>query len=72
MKKKIKAQVLMRKKSTGFSWHHLEITKKVKSGITFSSITKLDQEQRTIEIGRMLGGNVKTSQAHAKEMLAVE
>ncbi len=49
---------------------HLRIEKKVKGQRTVVEIKELDKEERTMEIARMLSGNVTdASVKHAKEML---
>ena len=48
--------------------HHLRIEKEHGSSTT-SRLIKLDPEQRTQEIARMLGGKTHTAVAHAKELL---
>jgi DNA repair protein RecN (Recombination protein N) len=50
---------------------HLEISKETKGSRTYTSITRLDEENRTKELARMLGGTqiTKTTLDHAKELL---
>ncbi len=48
--------------------HHLRIEKE-HGNATTSRLIKLDPEQRTQEIARMLGGKTHTAVAHAKELL---
>ena len=51
------------------SEHHFTVTKKVNSGRTTVTIDKLNEKEREKEIARMLGGESKTTIAHAKELL---
>ena len=53
---------------------HLFINKMSTNTETYSTIIKLDDEMRTTEIARMLGGSEITdrTRAHAQEMLGVE
>lgn len=53
--------------------HHLFVAKDKQTDMTASSITALDQTQRTQEIARMLGGvNItENTLAHAQEMLVL-
>jgi DNA repair protein RecN (Recombination protein N) len=54
--------------------HHLNVSKSVTNGQTSTAITPLENEARTEEIARMLGGVDITEQtlAHAREMLGVD
>ncbi|MFV0282971.1 MAG: DNA repair protein RecN [Castellaniella sp.] len=51
---------------------HFQVSKATREGRTLSAIEPLDEESRTEEIARMLGGLKMTnaSRAHAREMLA--
>lgn len=51
--------------------HHFHVAKRVEAKQTFTSVTLLKDEEKTLEIARMLGGkkDSKQSVAHAKEML---
>ncbi|OQX62792.1 MAG: DNA repair protein RecN [Desulfococcus sp. 4484_241] len=51
--------------------HHYRIEKHVESGRTTTKITRLDEENRVLEIARMTGGKKITEKtlAHAREML---
>ncbi|MGD8742187.1 MAG: DNA repair protein RecN [Granulosicoccaceae bacterium] len=53
--------------------HHLNVNKQVESGQTRTTLRLLDDEARTEEIARMLGGVKITEQtlAHAREMLGM-
>lgn len=54
-----------------FGDHHYRIEKHVESGRTTTKITRLDEENRVLEIARMTGGKKITEKtlAHAREML---
>lgn len=51
--------------------HHLVVAKKLQGTSTVSSVSAVQDEQRAMEVARMLGGErlSETSLAHAKEML---
>lgn len=51
--------------------HHLKVEKQLQAGATTSQIRALDDEQRTEEIARMLGGSRDSDSvmAHAREIL---
>lgn len=51
--------------------HHLAVSKKVEDGRTYTEVELLDDETRSEEIARMLGGKDSTNVTlqHAKEML---
>ncbi len=51
------------------SENHFTVTKKVRAGRTSVTIDKLNKQDREKEIARMLGGESKTTIAHAKELL---
>ncbi|RLD12190.1 MAG: DNA repair protein RecN [Chlamydiae bacterium] len=51
------------------SENHFTVTKKIHNGRTSVTIDKLDKKEREKEIARMLGGESKTTIAHAKELL---
>ena len=50
---------------------HLAVRKEVRDGRTFTGISRIDDEQRTEEIARMLGGKdlTKVAWQHARELL---
>ncbi|WP_029407315.1 DNA repair protein RecN [Thiomicrorhabdus sp. Milos-T2] len=52
--------------------NHLHIAKKTENEVTTTQVNKLEPQQRTEELARMLGGLTLTEQTlnHAKEMLA--
>ena len=52
--------------------HHFKVEKRTLDGVTTSRITALSDQDRVVEIARMLGGDSDspTVMAHAKEMLA--
>ena len=52
--------------------HHFKVEKRTLDGVTTSRITTLSDQDRVVEIARMLGGDSDspTVMAHAKEMLA--
>ncbi len=45
--------------------HHWQVSKSVRDGATFSTVVKLDTDQRIDEIARMLAGDTITPQARA-------
>jgi DNA repair protein RecN (Recombination protein N) len=51
--------------------HHLAVLKTVEKGRTVTTVERLDDEARTEEVARMLGGETITATArqHAREML---
>lgn len=51
--------------------HHLVVAKQLTKGVTLSTVTSVQGEQRVAEVARMLGGErlSGTTLAHAKEML---
>ena len=54
--------------------HHLRVIKRAAAGTTpTSGLQRLDQEERIVEIARMLGdeGAEKTSRDHARSLLAL-
>ncbi len=55
-----------------FADHHLRVEKQVNNGRTATTVTPLDEEARTGEIARMLGGTTitETTRRHAREMIA--
>ena len=54
-----------------YGQHHYQIEKHTQHQQTVSEVKKLNQSQRVTEIARMLGGNSRASQTHAKEMLTL-
>ena len=51
---------------------HFQISKKIKNKLTISQVMQLKKEERVKEIARMLGGQTKTSQAHAISLLQTQ
>jgi DNA repair protein RecN (Recombination protein N) len=45
--------------------HHWRVEKRVEDGMTLSTVTPLDEEQRVDEIARMLSGDTITPEARA-------
>lgn len=56
-----------------FADRHLVVDKKAKGGITHSDVRIVDEQDRVVELARMLAGmeSTQTGQAHAEELLAV-
>ncbi len=54
-----------------FADHHISVRKEERSGKSISVVTTLAEEERVIELSRMLAGRAssKTGQQHAKELL---
>ncbi|MBT1073102.1 DNA repair protein RecN [Pelotalea chapellei] len=55
-----------------FADHHLQVEKQVLNGRTATTVIALDDDSRTGEIARMLGGTTitDTTRTHAREMIA--
>ena len=55
-----------------FADHHLRVEKMVSNGRTATTVASLDDNERTGEIARMLGGTTitDTTRRHAREMIA--
>ena len=51
---------------------HIQVAKGARAGVTTADVATLKDEQRVVEIARMLGGDAEsaTSRAHAAELLA--
>ncbi len=56
-----------------FADRHLVVDKSAKGGITRSDVRRVDEQDRVIELARMLAGmdTTETGRAHAEELLAV-
>ena len=50
--------------------HHVRVTKAVRGGRTRASVVVLDADARVAELASMVGGDARTAQVHAREMLA--
>ncbi len=56
-----------------FADRHLVVDKSAKGGVTRSDVRRVDEQDRVIELARMLAGmdSTETGRAHAEELLAV-
>ena len=56
-----------------FADRHLVVDKQAKGGVTRSDVRRVDEQDRVIELARMLAGmdSTETGRAHAEELLAV-
>jgi DNA repair protein RecN (Recombination protein N) len=56
-----------------FADRHLVVDKKAAGGVTRSDVRRVDEQDRVIELARMLAGmeSTETGRAHAEELLAV-
>jgi DNA repair protein RecN (Recombination protein N) len=52
-----------------YASQHYVVDKRVESGRTVSTITRLNDEQRVTELARMLGGQSEAARKHAEELL---
>jgi DNA repair protein RecN (Recombination protein N) len=52
--------------------HHIVVSKGAKGGVTTADVAVVAEDERVMEVARMLGGDAEsaTSRAHAKELLA--